>query len=159
MTYLATPPAPIWHPIPGRPYEANLTTGEIRNAETGYVLTQTLHHCGSRCYMYCSIGEVHRRLMEAAIGRRLTRHEYVRHRDGVSINNTLSNLEIGSPQDNCRDKVRHNRNGRKLYNADIAEIRRLANTRPAKWIARKYGVTVRHIHAILAGTRWANLPC
>lgn len=152
--------ATIWHPIPGHPdHIANLDTGEIKSIKSGRILRQTPQISGGRCYVTCSLGRVHRLLMAASIGRNLTRKEFVCHADGNPLNNNLSNLKLGSAKDNSRDKVRHNTNGTKLRNADVAEIRALSGRKSAKWLAARYGVTVRHIRWILSGGRWANLPC
>lgn len=152
--------AAIWHPIPDHPdHVANLATGEIKSLKSGRILKQTPQAGAGRCYMTCSLGPVHRLLKSAEIGRRLARKEYVCHVNGNPLDNRLVNLQIGSAKDNSRDKIKHNTNGIKLRNADVAEIRALSGRKSAKWLAARYGVTVRHIHWILSGGRWSNLPC
>ena len=44
----------------------------------------------------------HRRVMDAALGRRLLQTEIVHHRDGNKLNNAIDNLEVMSPSEHAR---------------------------------------------------------
>jgi HNH endonuclease len=145
--------------IPGKPkYEIDLLTGTVRDKTTLAIIPAYLFKAAIRLYSCCKFGLVHRLVMSAAIGRTLATCEQVRHRDGDTFNNAVTNLSIGSPLENARDKIASNTNGRTLHNAAVREIRRLAaNGDTRKAIARRYGVTASHVGAIINRTRWNNL--
>jgi HNH endonuclease len=148
-----------WRTIPAKPnHEIDLLTGTVREKTTHAIIPTYLFKAAIRLYSCCKFGLVHRLVMSAAEGRILTTHEQVRHRDGDTFNNAVTNLSIGSPLDNARDKIASNTNGRKLHNAAVREIRLLAATMSRQAIGRRYGVTASHVGAIINRTRWNGLP-
>lgn len=63
-------------------------------------------------YLRISLGSkhylVHRVVASVHLGRQLTKDEVVNHKDGNTVNNTLSNLEIVSQHENVQHAVANN---------------------------------------------------
>lgn len=90
------------------------------------------------------------------------------HYDGDFDNNRLTNLRWGTPSENTRDKLRHNRhdprpgersNFAKLTELQVKEIRALHATgglsRTAT--AAKYGISKSHVGLIVRRKTWAHV--
>lgn len=86
------------------------------------------------------------------------------HVDGNSLNNRVDNLRWGSRKENEADKDRHGRRrrGEKHQNAkltlnNVRDIRRLRGEGiPASAVAKRFGVSRRHIGKILQGATWKD---
>ncbi len=68
---------------------------------------------GNRHYEY-----TYRMIMEKHLGRKLKRGEQIHHKDGNSMNNAISNLEIVSMAEHNREDPKHHLGGR--YKGDAA---------------------------------------
>jgi hypothetical protein len=159
-----------WRIIPGTNarYEAS-SHGRIRNRLTRYILTHAISTWGypvvriffggkSRC---C---RVHRLVMFAFAGPRPSTI-HVNHIDGTKTNNLLTNLEYVTVSQNCRHAIRtglssndplHPRHAT-LTAVQVRRIRRLADRKPRKELARRFGVSVVQISRILSGKCWARV--
>lgn len=144
--------------IPGHPNHMISITGRVVNVQTGRELSVWPEWTGRAYYPATSLGRIHRLLASALIGRVLARHEHVRHLDGNSFNYSVSNLCIGTPRDNAKDKIDAGTNGRKLTNQRVREIRAVSDRLSVRQLAERFGVSVSSIRAILARRRWQNLP-
>jgi len=160
MTYLRPIPvrSKFFLPIPGHPHYEISLTGQVRNRRTGRILKNRVHCASCRWYRACSLGLIHRLLMSAILGHCLTRHEWVRHKNGNTFDNSPCNLQLGTPKQNAVDRIASNTNGRALKNQDVRDIRALADTLPLARLAARYRVSMQHIKAIIARRAWANLP-
>jgi hypothetical protein len=81
----------------------------------------------------------------------------VAHGDGDPGNNRPENLRWTARPGNSADRVRHQRNGLKLSNEDVAAIR-AATDEPRAVLAARYGVSPGMISHIRHGRAWSNLP-
>lgn len=104
-----------WRSVPGWDGQYSVTQhGNVRSEKTGRILKQTmgvdgysrvsLKHNGKR-----STPTIHRLIMESFVGPRPEGY-HIRHLDGDKLNNTLDNLEYGTPKENAEDVKRHGRN-------------------------------------------------
>lgn len=82
-----------------------------------------------------------------------------RHLDGNSLNNRVSNLAWGTPQQNATDRdrtgttARGERHGKaRLREQDVLAIRSSSETGPA--LGRRYGVSKQAIYDIKKGKNW-----
>lgn len=80
------------------------------------------------------------------------------HDDGNKRNNVVTNLRWGSREENCKDRIRHGVNGKKLVPSDIRKVRRL---RKKGWtqhaIGAEVGVSPTMVGNILRGDSWFNV--
>lgn len=148
-----------WWKIPNHPNYEISDSGEVRDIFTKSSLRSYPSNSGSRYYITCAIGRIHRLLGSAVLGRILSRNEFVCHINGNSYDNRAENLIVASPLQNSRDRVEHNTNGRKLRNQDVRDLRILSRSKTRSWLAAKYGISISHVCAILTGRSWKNLPC
>ena len=125
-----------WKPIEGWPYQVS-SWGRVRNDSTGNILSPQPK--GKRGHLKVvlsrngakSRGEdrkdfpIHR-LVIAAFGED-TPNYVVRHKNGISWDNTAHNLEYGSTQDNVDDAKRHGtmRGAPRLKTEEVVDIRSL----------------------------------
>lgn len=94
----------------------------------------------------------------AFLGPRSTGQQ-VRHLNGVTADDRADNLAYGTAAQNTQDRIAHGRtfsgerhpNARLTYN-DVAVIRTSKDSRAD--LAAAFGVSRRHIDAVLAGRRW-----
>lgn len=148
-----------WYAIPKfSKYEIS-ENGIVRRIENRVELRNFPSKSGCRYYLQCCIGRIHRLLGSAMMGRPLDRSEFVCHINGVAFDNRIENLVIGNAKRNSIDRVKHNTNGIKLRNQDVRDLRILAKSKTKLWLSNRYGISVGHVHKILTGTSWANLPC
>ena len=94
--------------------------------------------------------------------------EVVRHRNGVKSENTVGNLQYGTPAENAQDKRLHGtapigeqHPGAKLTEADVRAIRaryqRNSRTHGTKAIARELGVTGPLVSKIVRRELWKDV--
>lgn len=150
-----------WADIPNTDFQADLFTGDIRHC-TGRVLRQSVGRSAVRYYMRVSFSGrswlVHRAVVMASLRRELTRDEIVRHLDGNTFNNSVSNLMVGTAKSNSMDRYLHGTAGRILRNAHVHEIRQFAWLGWAtRTLADRYGISTGHVRAIVTRRRWAGL--
>lgn len=139
-------------------YRVSLRDDTIYDS-TGAPIPTGILQAGTRCYLRCRLGLIHRVLMASILRRDLASHELVRHGDGNGLNNASGNLQIGTPLDNVLDRIETNTFGLKLKNQDVREIRELDRRgHPRRLIAHRYGVTTGHVSAIAARRVWRHLP-
>jgi 5-methylcytosine-specific restriction endonuclease McrA len=88
----------------------------------------------------------HRLVMEHHLGRKLSTHEFVHHRDGNRSNNDLSNLEL------THSRPHGQQHNRKLTAAEASEIRgRLLRGESGNTLAHAFGVGIATISRIKHG--------
>lgn len=150
-----------WMPIDGSTCDAS-SLGRIRRRDSGEILKFNFSMKGYRRVSIRINGkyhnvEVHRLIAGAFLGKR-PEHLETAHLDGDKENNSASNLAYVSAKENEAMKFGHGTAlvgergvSAKLSNADVAEIRRIGNTKTAKELASIYGVRDVHIHRIRSG--------
>ena len=86
------------------------------------------------------------------------------HKDGNILNNRISNLYWGTPQDNADDTVRHDRSTRgerhplaKLGDAQVREVLASLGTESNASIARRLGVCRATVRRIASGEGWGHI--
>lgn len=139
-----------WRPVPGFPYEVS-STGFVRNARTGYVLTPmrtgTRRRGAQRSKVRFSTRpridfDVAHLVLTAFVGPRPPGHVAM-HADDNSANNAASNLRWGTHVDNCNDMAEKVRGGQQRVTpaiaAEIRQRRHAGETGAA--IARAFGVS------------------
>lgn len=89
---------------------------------------------------------------------------HVRHLDGDQDNNRVSNLILGTPTENAKDKSVHGTLplGERVHNAkltanEVQEIRALVGTMSKKELAGRYGVSPSLIHQIETRRIWRHI--
>lgn len=107
---------------------------------------------------------VHQLVCEAFNGPRPEWAELVRHRDGDPMNNHADNVTYGTHAENAADRIAHGRSGRgesrpraKLTPNQVREIRESPPGVTQRELAKRYGVSDRHIRHIKDGTRRGNV--
>jgi hypothetical protein len=111
---------------------------------------------------------VHRLIALAFLSPPLPGQILVRHLDGNSANNSVSNLAWGTSRENSDDAVLHGRMPRgeqhwsaKLSEADVREIRCLRAGDPKQWtyqrLADQFGVCYLTMKQIVRGIRWRHV--
>jgi len=104
---------------------------------------------------------LHRAVMSVVLGRKLSRDEFVCHRDDDPRNNWPDNLYLGDYHSNAADSVRNGERlrgdshpGTKIWDAQVREIR-LALSRGERVgdLARAYGVHKSTVSRIKHGVR------
>lgn len=158
MSYLTASTAlgKFFLPIPGHAHYEISLAGEVRNRRTQHVL-RAFRGTISSPYLRCGLGDIHRLLMAAVIGRELTRDEQVRHLDGDSYNNAIGNLRLGTARDNRHDRLLTDNYGSKLRIQDIRDIRACIGQLSPEQLAARHGVTSQQIRRIIRGDCWAAL--
>lgn len=156
----------VWKSIPSAPgYEAS-SLGRVRSLP-GFKRKGRIKALKTKSngYLVASIGRrrhayVHRLVAEAFLG--AVEGFVVRHLDGSRTNNILSNLAIGTAQENSDDRYRHgtvpvgeSHPMRKLTSSDVVAIR--ASEGAQSEIAACYGVSQTCVSKIKTGKRWAHL--
>jgi hypothetical protein len=168
-----------WAPIEGWEDYLVSSWGRIKNIKTGNLVTQypkgkwghlkvTLRRngCQKRGPDLMDFS-VHRIVAEAFVGK--SGGAEVRHRNGIAWDNTVSNLEWGTPLQNRQDAVVHGSMNRryggqaKLSDQAVSFIRaQPVATRTTgitnQQLADRFGVCSRLIRDIRAGRRWQDLP-
>jgi len=111
----------------------------------------------------------HRLLMEKHIGRKLTRHEVVHHKNGDGRDNRLENLEIMSQSAHARHHMLGNiisnnkqigeKNGQaKLTSKKVFCIKKsLTQDANISALSRKFGVSRKSIRRIRDGECWVHI--
>ncbi len=107
---------------------------------------------------------VHCLVMRAFVGPCPIGHQ-IRHMDGSTINNHLSNLQYGTPKQNADDRDRHNttcagseHHSAKLTTTDIIKIRRLLFQKMSQRnIAKMFGVRQCSISDIATRKTWRRV--
>lgn len=151
-----TPPhVERWRAVEGWPYEVS-TFGRCRRVggsplkatPTGQGYLQvTLSDGGRRAARY-----VHRLVLETFVGPCPPHHE-TRHLNGERGDNRLANLTWGSLDENLRDKAAHGKLGRRMGEAERAEIaRRRADGQSVARIATELGISAATVR------RWSSGP-
>ncbi len=87
----------------------------------------------------------------------------VRHMDGSTTNNNISNLAIGTTLQNNRDKQRHGtqcmgitHGNHKLKEADVLQIRR-ENSTPIKELMKRYDISKATVDKIRSRDSWKHI--
>lgn len=146
-----------WLPIPDhKNYEINLNC-EIRHIKTKRAMKVRLQKSKKLSYLTSSLGLVHRLLMSAVLGEPIDRKLDVRHLNGNSLDNSVSNLAVGSRKENNLDKLKTDTWGWKLNIAEAIDIIVRFNGRNAKLLADEFNVSETHIKNIGNGSRWSIL--
>lgn len=90
--------------------------------------------------------------------------QQVRHLDGNSTNNRVSNLGYGTPAQNAADKLAHGTAprgemapGAQLTAKDVARIRGLRGKRTQQSLADEFGTTFSNISAIQLRKSWSHV--
>ncbi|MEU9259010.1 NUMOD4 motif-containing HNH endonuclease [Streptomyces sp. NPDC048212] len=106
---------------------------------------------------------LHHLVFEVFIGDR-AEGLHVRHLDGNQDNNRSTNLVLGTPTENARDKRQHGTLplGEKVHNAklkadEVQEIRTLVGTTSNKELAKRYGVSPSLIRQIETRRIWRHI--
>lgn len=116
---------------------------------------------GYPCVNLCMLGTkrftpIHQLVAEAFLGPRPPEMD-VAHFDGDHCNNCDDNLRYATRAENCADRIRHGRAGRKLSNEQVIEIRRRRATETGRSLAMEFGVSETHISAIKNRNSWEFL--
>jgi hypothetical protein len=161
-----------WHVIPG--VSGLELSGDLRfRGPRG--LRKLRHDCNGRPYVQArkaadpdSVGAVrqakvmlHRSVMSVVLGRKLSRDEFVCHRDDDRRNNRPDNLYLGDYHSNAADSLRNGGRVRgddhpctKILDAQVREIRRaLARGERGSDLARACGVHKSTVSRIKHGVR------
>lgn len=101
---------------------------------------------------------LHRLVARAFIGE-IPRDKEVRHLDGNPKNNHLSNLAIGSRQENVDDMIRHGTNRFERWMFKAHEIRELYARREEDWhdLAKEIGVHYQRVSNIMRGVTYKHV--
>lgn len=103
---------------------------------------------------------IHQLLLLSFIGP-CPKGQEARHLDGDATNNRLSNLRWGTPQENLQDQIRHGTNDTPFRTArQVRTVHRLFRRGMSyPELARKYGISEKHIRRLLngRGTAWSHL--
>lgn len=163
-----------WRSVPGHSgYEVS-DRGSVRsyrNRQGHPIETPRVLSPGAvRGYQQIKLGrsrqtKVHILVLEAFVGPR-PEGMVCRHLDGNGMNNQLSNLRWGTPEENYADRHLHgthntgSRNGRATVSeADVVAIRkRIAAGEKHAAIAQDFGVTRGVVAHISAGRTWNSVP-
>lgn len=163
-----------WRPVPGHSgYEVS-DRGSVRsyrNRQGHPIETPRLLSPGTvRGYQQIKLGrsrqtKVHILVLEAFVGSR-PEGMVCRHLDGNGMNNRLSNLRWGTPEENYADRHLHgtdntgSRNGRATVSeTDVSVIRRrIAAGEKHAAIAQDFGVKRGVVAHISAGRTWNSVP-
>lgn len=164
-------------PIPSAPGYFATIDGHIVGLKGNVLCGRSLSRGYLRVYI-CSIEPkrfrpVHSLVCEAFHGPRPIGYETA-HGDGVRTNNRPDNLRWATPKENSADMVRHGtspvgeRNPRALLTAmAVIDIRRTyVASMGAKYVrrgtrealAKKYGVSIGIVKAVISGDSWAHIP-
>jgi HNH endonuclease/NUMOD4 motif len=81
----------------------------------------------------------------------------VRHLDGNHHNNRAENLCYGTRKENCADKARHGRNGRKLTSQEALAIKHWPRGQKGLYVSFPQ-VSQSTVDGIRSGYIWAHLP-
>ena len=119
----------IWLPIPDYPDYDVSNLGRVRSRRSG---TECILKPSKQKYhtvqLYSTDGKkyysVHRLVLLAFVGERPD-GSVIRHRDGNTSNNALTNLTYGTAHDNSKDRCLHGNSGQKLNNRKVRIIRAL----------------------------------
>lgn len=179
----------VWKSVAGWPYEVS-SWGQVRRSKEGGnrakvgeclkliqksngYLAVTLHRAvredhGDKRYWKDKKAKqflVHRLVYEAFYGPIPSKMQ-TNHRDGVKINNRLSNLECITPQGNMRHarlfgltNWKGERNGRSKINEDIVREIRVLDGVGVDWheIAKRFKISWYAVKHVVKRTRWAHV--
>lgn len=165
-----------WRPVVDWPeYEVSdlgrvRRVGAARGAVAGAILKQKVGTTGylrvrlSRDFYRTPVA-VHRAVAMAFIPRAVSSANWVCHRDGDKLNNSLGNLYWGTPADNSADTIRHGRSLKGVKNASAvlseAQVRAIREKHAAgvakKALAREYGVSDAAIRFAVTRYTWGHV--
>jgi hypothetical protein len=100
--------------------------------------------------------QVHQIVAAAFIGPRPPKMD-IAHFDGDHNNNDDTNLRYATRIENCEDRLRHGRNGRKLNRDQIVDIRHRRISETGRSLAKEFSVSESHISAIKNFDAWGGL--
>lgn len=141
----------------------------VREDLPAKVLAPRKHSGG---YLRVSLGKgadkyIHRLVIQAFRGH-IPAGMHVRHLDGDRTNNRLENLEVGTPSENERDKLRHGTRpeGEKHVNSvlpseQVEQARESwAEGHDLELIIEMHGITASRsaVHSAVIGRTWASAP-
>lgn len=163
-------PGEDWRLVSSIPVLLASNLGRIKRVETGRVLKIRVAPHGYNTISFSFESKkrlklVHRLVAEAWLGS-CPSEKQVNHKDGNKSNNTPQNLEYLSPGENDLHAYRTGlkdakgeKNGRaKLTEEVIKKIRALAsNGDHYSQIARSFGITPSHCHAIITKKYWGHV--
>jgi hypothetical protein len=90
-------------------------------------------------------------------GKPSSRHQ-IRHLDGDKTNNSIFNLDWGTPEENMRDKLKTGTYGQKLSADQVCVIRsRAKNKENPKKLAEEYQVHLHTIYKIIRRETWGYI--
>ncbi len=170
----------VWKPIPGfeSKYEAS-TLGRIKVIKksfrgrfpVGYILKPSKHYKSGYYSVMLTRSRnshqrilLHRIILKTFCGDCPTGME-ASHRDGLKINNSISNLEWKTHSENEKDKVGHGtapigqKNPRcKLSDAQVLKIKSLIKTGESQYkIADKFDIWQAQVSQIKRGIIWSHI--
>ncbi len=102
---------------------------------------------------------VHTLVLITYYGNKPSPKHQVRHLDGDKMNNSISNLRWGTPQENTIDKLYSGTYGTKLSVHQVLEIRErfVKNQEKQKTLAKEYGVSNSTISHIINRKSWGYI--
>lgn len=147
---------------------------QYRNTYPGKILQPCLKRKGKAYYKYVTLSKnnvvktfaVHRVEAIAFLGQPIEDRDSVRHLDGNSLNNVITNLKWGTRSENSRDSILHgtfvdntgSKHGMsKLTESVIPIIRHMSDTMTRRSIANQFGVSVSTIDGIINDRTWKHV--
>ncbi len=145
-----------------------------RNTFPGKILKPCLKRKGNAYYKYVTLSRdnvvttfaVHRMEAIVFLGLPIKNKDSVRHLDGNSLNNTITNLKWGTRSENSQDSIRHgtfvdnagSKHGMsKLKESLIPIIKQMSNSMTRRAIANHFGVSTSTIDGIINGKTWKHV--